>query len=62
MINALLIDAFGTLFDTLGTHPRATRRILQEHNLNIDPDEFHKKWDEFIVSEWKKLEFGLQWR
>ncbi len=61
MIKALFFDAFRTLFDSHGTHIDATRTILARNGLDIDPDAFHNKWDEFILSGWKDGEFMLQW-
>jgi 2-haloacid dehalogenase len=61
MIRALFFDAFRTLYDSYSTHADATRMIVELHGLDIDPEVFHTKWDEFILSGWKDGEFMLQW-
>ncbi len=61
MIKALFFDAFRTLFDSFKTHIDATVMILERRGLDIDPDAFHEKWDEYILAGWKDGEFMLQW-
>ncbi|HOO56605.1 MAG TPA: HAD family hydrolase [bacterium] len=61
MIGTILLDAFGTLFDTSELHVEATKRILDNHNLDIDPSDFHTKWDEIIVDQWKGYNFKMLW-
>jgi 2-haloalkanoic acid dehalogenase type II len=61
MIRALFFDAFRTLFDSYQTHEDATRKIVEYHGLDVDPDAFHAKWDEFILAGWKDGDFILQW-
>ncbi|MFA6447929.1 MAG: HAD family hydrolase [bacterium] len=61
MIRAIFFDAFRTLFDSYKTHDDATHAIIEYHNLDIDPDVFHTKWDEFILAGWKDGDFILQW-
>ncbi|MEW6200623.1 MAG: HAD family hydrolase [bacterium] len=58
MVKLLLFDAFLTLFNTEGTHLKATRLILESSGAQpcaptLDPDEFHSQWDKFIVQEWR---------
>jgi 2-haloacid dehalogenase/putative hydrolase of the HAD superfamily len=56
-IKVISFDVFNTLFDARNYHPTACELILGDLNVRdrIDPNEFHKKWDELIGKGWEEL-------